>query len=386
MRWSSALSTSPRIDEAAGETVARIRASLRDAPDLLIVFVSAEHAANYERVPELIRRTFPRGTLIGCSAGGVIGGGREIEDRPAFSLTAAHLPGVDVVPFHVDSVSDLDALREPLSRLSDPQFVLLPDPFTFEAETFTRALDRLYPTSTKVGGLASGGRQAGGNALYLGTTTHRSGLVGVAVSGDIAVDTIVAQGCRPIGEPMFVTRCDRNILFALDQRPAVDVVQQLYREASHEDQALMRQALFLGIVMREDQQEYRQGDFLVRNVMRMDERGKALAIGELLRPGMVVQFHVRDRKTSADDLESLLSRFAADAGDARPVGSLLFSCLGRGEHLYGRADHDSEAFRRHLGDVPLGGFFCNGEIGPVLGTTFLHGYTSAFGLFRSRRS
>jgi small ligand-binding sensory domain FIST len=93
----------------------------------------------------------------------------------------------------------------------------------------------------------------------------------------------------------------------------------------------------------------------------------------------VVQFHLRDARTSADDLDQLLARHRGT-----PAGSLLFSCLGRGTHLYGRADHDTDLVRRHFGDVPLGGFFCNGEIGPVQGTTFLHGYTSAFGLFRPR--
>ena len=90
-----------------------------------------------------------------------------------------------------------------------------------------------------------------------------------------------------------------------------------------------------------------------------------------------------DAATSRDDLEALLGRYAGERRPGAPAGALLFSCLGRGAYLYGRPDHDTEAFHRHLGEVPLGGFFCNGEIGPVRGTTFLHGYTSAFALFRS---
>ena len=98
----------------------------------------------------------------------------------------------------------------------------------------------------------------------------------------------------------------------------------------------------------------------------------------------MVQFHLRDADTSAQDLTAVLERFAMDNRENQAHGALLFSCLGRGQHLYGRPNHDSDIFHEKLGEVPLGGFFCNGEIGPVSGTTFLHGYTSSFGIFRSR--
>ena len=129
--------------------------------------------------------------------------------------------------------------------------------------------------------------------------------------------------------------------------------------------------------------EYRQGDFLIRNLLGIDGKSGAVAVGAALRTGIVVQFHLRDAETSAQDLEAVLARHH-EGPAPRAAGSLLFACLGRGEQLYGEPDHDTAAFQRHLGPVPLGGFFCNGEIGPVHGSTFLHGYTSSFGLFRSR--
>jgi small ligand-binding sensory domain FIST len=263
--------------------------------------------------------------------------------------------------------------------------LLLPEPFSFEPEQFLRELDRTYPRSRKVGGLSSGGRQSGANALFLGSDVYRSGLVGVALSGNIEVETIVAQGCRPIGQPMFVTKCHGNIIWELDGRQAVEVLQELFEGLSSADQELARQSLFLGIAMTEDHQEYRQGDFLIRNLIGMDATRGVIAVAAAVRENAIVQFHLRDARTSAHDLEQLLTHYAAD-GHAAPAGGLLFSCLGRGMYLYGRPDHDTEAARRHLGEMPLGGFFCNGEIGPVHGTTFLHGYTSAFGLFRSRES
>jgi small ligand-binding sensory domain FIST len=258
----------------------------------------------------------------------------------------------------------------------------LADPFTFNPEPFLRDLDRVYPAGRKIGGLASGGRQPGENALFLGPETLGGGMVGVALSGDIQVDTIVAQGCRPIGQPMFVTKCQRNLIWELDGQPAVEILQSVYQQLDLADQALARRSLFLGVVMNEYQHEYRQGDFLIRNIVGMDPEHGVLAVGAILREGAVVQFHLRDAHTSAADLEQLLSAYAGASAGLRPAGALLFSCLGRGMDLYGEPDHDTNAFRDHLGAVALGGFFCNGEIGPVQDSTFLHGYTSAFGLFK----
>jgi small ligand-binding sensory domain FIST len=394
MRWASTVSLEPVLDTAVAESATTVRRQLNnDAPELIVVFVSQHHGGGFDRVADLVRAQLSSGVLIGCSAGSVIGGGKEVEQRPGLSLTAAVLPGVEVTAFHLD-VGDLHAgsqgldLQQRLGASPDkePHFVLLADPFSFDPESFLPELDRTYPGSGKIGGLASGGQHPGANALYLGPQVHRSGLVGVALSGNIEVDTIVAQGCRPIGQPMFVTKSQGNVIWELDGRRAIEVLEALFEGLSPADQELAHSSLFLGIAMNEDRQEYRQGDFLIRNLVGMDPARGAIAVGAVLHGNEIVQFHLRDARTSAHDLEQLLMHYRADRHGATPAGGLLFSCLGRGMNLYGRPDHDTGAVRQHLGDIPLGGFFCNGEIGPVHGATFLHGYTSAFGLFRSRRA
>ena len=375
MRWASTVSGKADLREAVDEACASIAASLgSDAPDLLVAFVSAHHADRYGEVTQLVRNHFHAGRLFGCSAGGVIGGGHEVEEAPGFSLTAGCLPGVTLTPFHTL------ATEPPPFATQDPQFLLLADPFTFDVETFVHGVDASHPGAVIVGGLASGGRRPGENALYVDDDVHRSGLVGLALEGNVVLDTIVAQGCRPVGDPMFVTRCERNVIYELDGRPAVLALQLVLDALPKEDRALVRHSLFVGVVMQERQQQYRQGDFLIRNVLGVEPKQAALVVGAHVHENQVVQFHLRDAKTSADDLIHLLARHRE-----QPQGSLLFSCLGRGHHLYGRPDHDTDVFRAALGDVPLGGFFCNGEIGPVQGRTYLHGYTSAFALFRPRR-
>ncbi|MDJ0864479.1 MAG: FIST C-terminal domain-containing protein [Myxococcota bacterium] len=385
MQWASAVSEEREVRGAARQAVEALQAELGSAPpDLAFLFSSQAHAGAEERLAELVREQLAPGVLLGCSAHSVIGGGREIEGRPALSLTAARLPGVSVRALGGEGAESAPA--DPgLAPDPAPHFVLLADPFSCDAEALVAGLDAAFPASAKIGGLASGAQQPGAVALYRNDRVQRSGWVGLALQGDVEVDTVVAQGCRPIGHPLFVTRCRDGLLIELDGRPAADALRALFEAAEARDRELMQTSLFLGLEMRPELSEYRHGDFLVRNLVGADPERGTLAVAAGLHEGQVVQFHLRDARTSAEDLEAQLARYArAGRGGSAPGGALLFSCLGRGAPLYGHPDHDSDALRRHLGPLPLGGFFCNGEIGPVGRRTFLHGYTSAFGIFRPR--
>lgn len=395
MRWASAVSDKPVLEQAVRDCADLVRNQLGGCePDLAIVFVSIHHAESYLHVPVLLRHSLPSKMLFGCSAGGVIGGGQEVEHRPGFSLTAAILPDVELIPSHVENnqLPDLDASPQKWEELvnsttsNSPSFLILADPFTFQAENLLMGLDYAFPGSVKVGGLASGAHRGGANSLYLNRDVFRSGAVVLAMHGNVAVKTIVAQGCRPIGTPMRVTKCQRNWLIELDDRRALEVAAELFHSLNERDKELFRESLFLGIGMDKLRTEYRQGDFLIRNIIGVDRESSSLAIGELLSEGQIVQFHLRDAITSAEDLRTLLSRYANEAKDASPYGALLFSCLGRGMYLYNRPNHDTDMFRQLVGNLPLSGFFCNGEIGPVQGSTYLHGYTSSFGLFRPKNT
>ena len=393
MQWASAISEQTDLAAAVAECSAAIQRQLAGAaPDLAVAFVSPHYRERYAALPGLVREQLGSPLLLGCSGGGIIGAGQEVEQRPAVSITAAILPEVTLTPFHLEGnrLPDLDAgpqSWEELLRVSaadQPQFVLLADPFSFPAQNLLMGLDFAYNAAAKIGGLASGGSEPGGNAMFLGDRAYPSGAVGVALHGNIAVDTVVAQGCRPIGQAMRITQSNRNMLEGLDGETPLTILRGMFPTLSPRDQELMRHSLFLGVVMDELLDAPQQGDFLIRNVMGMDDRSGALAIGEMLKEGQLVQFHLRDAETSAQDLTAVLERYAGDNRENQVHGALLFSCLGRGQYLYGRPNHDTDLFRDKLGAAPLGGFFCNGEIGPVSGVTFLHGYTSSFGIFRPR--
>jgi small ligand-binding sensory domain FIST len=392
MKWATAISRKTSFEDAVLECAEGVARGLGPGPvSLALAFVTPHFANFYPRLYDLLGHYLEPATFIGCSAGGVIGGGEEVERAPAITLTAARLPDVRIEPFHLSGpLPDLDGPPDAWRRLievraqDEPQFVLLSDPFSGRPDVLLAGLDYAFPSSPKIGGLASGATSPGMNALFLDGEVFDEGTVGLALSGDVAVDTVVAQGCRPVGELMQITSCRGNFLYELDGRPVFEVLQELFASLDEHDRRLASTALFIGVLMDEFREEPQVGDFLVRNLIGVDPHRGAVAVGENLQEGMRVRFHVRDAETSADDLHTMLKSY--EKTHPGPVcGALLFSCLGRGEGLYGQPNFDTGVFHKYLGDVPVGGFFCNGEIGPVRGTTFLHGYTSSFGLFRPRK-
>ena len=391
MLWASAISTATDTDYAIDEAVEQVVGQLGSRrPNVVFAFTTRAFAAEHTSLQSRVRAEWGEALLFGCCASGVVGAGREIEEAAAVSITAACLPNVRLIPMHVES-SELPPVYAErvawqtaldLHATPDPQFLVISDPFSFDTEEFVRGLDRAFPESAKIGGLASGGREAGGNLLYLGEHIYRSGAIVLALSGDLRVDSIVAQGCRPIGEPMFVTNCHGNLLRELDGKVPREVLSDLYDRLNERDQTLLGRALFVGLAMPGDRPRIQAGEFLIRNVLGMDPQSGAIWVAAELEPNSIVQFHVRDALSSAQDLERALLGYETGAG--KPAAALLFSCIGRGVGLYGTADHDSNAIKRRLGELPIGGFFCSGEIGAVHGMTQVHGYTSAIAIISAQ--
>lgn len=393
MRWASALSLKMDSATAVEECLTALRRGLHEStPDLLFVFPSGEHVARHAQVSALLRDEHPDAVLTGCSAAGVIGGGHEAEGMTALAVTAAALPGVKVRKVRIapDSIPGLDvspSVWRSVVGVGDPHdgwsFVLLADPFTSRADELLQGLDYAYPGCPKIGGLASGSPAPAGNRLFLDDEVFSDGVVGVALSGNIRMDTVVAQGGRPVGPDLAVTKSERNILFRLDDRPALEVFQEIWEEAGADVPEGERPSFFVGIQAPEVDGE--PGDFLIRAILGVDPRAGAIAVGSLLREGQKVRFHIMSPRTAEDDLRALLQRYrgCTEADHAR--GALLFSCNGRGQSLFGTPDHDTNLFHETLRpDVPVGGLFCAGEIGPIGASTYVHGFTSSFGIVGPR--
>jgi small ligand-binding sensory domain FIST len=241
-------------------------------------------------------------------------------------------------------------------------------------------LEERYPGAAAIGGLAGGGQDAGENRLFLGRQTFESGLVGVRISGPIEVRPVISQGCRPIGERYVVTKAEHNLVHEMGGTPALTRLQTVFESLGGDDRRRAHRALHVGIVIDEHRNRFERGDFLVRNLVGADQTTGAVAIGDVVQEGQTVQFHLRDAKSASEDLHLLLAADRSRHPNA-PLGALVFSCCGRGQGLFGRPHHDSGVLMERLGQIPVAGFFAQGEIGPVGGRNFLHGYTASMALF-----
>lgn len=388
MRWASIVSvhesTSAAVDEVCAGVVHALGSS---SPQLLLVYVTAHHQSDYATVVSGLRSAFPDAQLLGCSAASVIGDGHEIEGVAAISLTAAVLPDVEIVAFELRSTDAgappvFDDLAAHVGVDPDlaPAFVLLTDPFTVRADVLGHTLDVAYPGSPKIGGLASGGGEPGSCALFLGDRVLTSGAVGIALTGDLEMVTVVAQGCLPVGADMRVTGMEGHLVTALDGMNAFARLEKAIGDLDVLTRSLLTRGPMIGVAMNPAATTLNRGDYLVRQLVGGDPKRGALAIAHPLKLGDIVRLHVRDAASSTEDLRELLARQPRE----QPEAALIFSCVGRGREFHGEPDYDVRAVRAQFGPIPVGGFFCNGELGPVHGQTFLHSWTSAMGLIRAR--
>lgn len=401
MEWVSAISTRASLEAAVEEVVTQAQGKLTTAPDLAFVFISAAFFSELSRLLPLLQAALGSIPLIGCGGEGVVGWGSdrqslEVETGPALSLCLATLPGVKVQTFYLRD-SDLPDLDSPpnawveaigVDPALNPQFVVLADPFSAGITDLLQGLDFAYPQAVKVGGLAgSTGLQRQGG-LFCDRNLYPEGMVGVALWGDVVLEAIVAQGCRPIGTTYRVAAAERNIVLELEATDtgatdtALTSLRGVINELAERDRKLAQHSLFIGVAQDGFKLTLSHGDFLIRNLLGVDPRTGAIAVGDRIRPGQRVQFHLRDAAAAEEDLDTLLGQYRGQHPQVTPAGALMFACIGRGQGLYGVENFDSRRLEEYLGAIPLGGFFCNGEIGPIGGTTFIHGYTSVFGLCR----
>ncbi|HEY8215744.1 MAG TPA: FIST N-terminal domain-containing protein [Acidimicrobiia bacterium] len=378
-RFASALSRHPVASHAVGETAgAAIEALDAEDPDLVVCFASPHFVGAFDDMTNALRNLLSPRVLVGMTVVAVIGAGQEIEEGPAFSLFAARLPSARLTPLHLDVERTPDGAAivgwPELDEQDAPAtLVLLGDPFSFPVDALLRRLNVDRPGLAVIGGMASAARGPGGNRMVVDDSVVDRGAVGVMLSGT-GVDTVVSQGCRPIGNPYVVTESDEHLVGQLAGRPALERLRELAASSTDEERALLQQGLHLGVVVDEHRADFGRGDFLVRNLVGGDRETGAIAVGEEIPIGRTVQFHVRDAAAADEDLRALLAGEHAEA-------ALLFTCNGRGRRLFGVADHDAGVLAELLGPVPAAGGFCAGEIGPVGGQSFLHGFTASVALF-----
>lgn len=387
MRFHCAITDTESSHDAVEEVIEDAVRGTGGKIDAVFAFFTTHHRDSAEDILERLWLELDPQALIGCSAEGVLGGDREIERQPGIVVLAAELPDVRLHPFHLAGRSEWRDVLNDAEELTDrlglgPQtraLIAFGDPFTTPTDQLLAAIDQTSPGVPVIGGMANGAAGPGQNVLLRNDQTFSDGVVGMALGGPLGVETIVSQGCRPIGSPLVITKSRENVIEQLGGKPAMQALQEVVESASDHDRQLLEDGLLIGRAVSEYRERFGRGDFLVRNLIGADQQSGALAVADYVKTGQTVQFHVRDAQTADEDLSLLLE---GPKGKGPPAGGLLFSCNGRGTRLFPEACHDIGAVRRELPGTPIAGFFAAGELGPVGGRNFIHGHTASLALFR----
>lgn len=382
--------------------------------DLAFVFFSPHHVDEVERVVRTIRERLSPECLVGMSTQAVIGGEIELERAPGLSILALRLPGVSLHPFTLDHLDPADASAESLDRFRTtlacgPECratFLFADPFSVPLVKLLPAMNRARKDcpGPLMGAIASGGHAAGDNVIVLNDQLFRAGAVGLTLSGPVQIDAIVSQGCRPIGPTAVVTKAKGNVIFELGGKPTAEMMREAIVSLGERAKEVLNDGLHVGRVVNEYKERFGRDDFLIRNVVGLDPKSGGMAVNDIVKVGMTIRFHVRDRATASEDLAMLLD---GEKLHGRPAGCLLLTCNGRGQKLFAAPNHDASAIVRafepprageelarggtaiepgaHGTPLALAGCFAAGEIGPVgdAGESFLHGHTACAALFRA---
>jgi small ligand-binding sensory domain FIST len=383
MAVSVAVGISDELDpvEAFGEAAAEAARGLAGDCDLALVFAGAPHLGHAKWILSQVHERLEPRCLIGCGAGGVVGAGREIEEGPGAAVWALSAPGAEIATHHFEVEPAAEGVRVhgvPEAPALGEGLIVLADPYTFSAEALLAHLNDERPGMPVLGGLASAAA-AGSASLFRDGDVLAGGAVGCSLAG-VPFIPCVSQGATPVGAEMTITAARGNVIEELASRPAIERLREAIGELDEREQRLAAEGLMLGVVIDENQPDYERGDFLVRPIIGADPQAGTLALGERVRVGQTVRMHVRDGATADEDLRDALRAQSQALGAAGAAGALLFTCNGRGSHMFEVPDHDASAVEDALG-APAAGFFCAGEIGPVGGRNFLHGFTATIAVF-----
>ncbi len=306
---------------------------------------------------------------VGTVGIGICATAKEYLDEPAIAVLAGDFePDSFRVFSGVAGAEDVDNVA---LKCGDavPNFAIV------HADPLNRRLGELVPhlagkveSGFLVGGLTSSRRQN----VQIADGIVEGGLSGVSFSEGVTIATRLTQGCSPIGGKHVVTTSQQNVIISLDGRPALDVFREDVGETLGRDLNRIGGHVFAALPIPGSD----TGDYLVRNLVGIDPANRLIAIGEMVQPGASVMFCKRDAGTAREDMERMLESMRKGLY-TRPRGGIYYSCLGRGAGLFGPDSEELKLVREGLGDFPLVGFFCNGEISH----NRLYGYTGVLTLF-----
>ncbi len=381
---SSRLVVEPYSEETVITAAKECLKALGRNPSLALVFATIDYLPHLADFLELIQLHAHATLIVGGSATGLIGSGVEFEGGSGFSLQLLSLPDTQLsaIPFtenQADDFSDKDwrALAGPAAN-SD-FWLFLGNPIKVAAEPWVNQWSKAFPGAPVIGGMLTGGPRYD-EVFVFHNRTEVEGGIALGFKGGVTLHSVVSQGCRPIGDPHAITGAHENIVKSIGSLPAYERLNESFESLSAEDKARAAGNIFAGLATSEYVDDFKTGDFLIRNMVDFDPETGTMALAAYPRVGQTLQFQLRDRHSAHEELKHLLHE-KAKAG-VKPFASLVFACGGRGKSLFGTSNHDAQAIHREFGYLPSIGLFCSGEVGPVRTENFVHSYTAVVGLLQ----
>lgn len=389
-----ALSSIPRTDNNAYSEIVTgpfDEARVREAADraaahnggnstIAFVFCSCDYAAHMSDFVELVQIHARCPRVVGCTATGVIGTGREEEGMSGFSLLVLHLPATEICVADLEAPASWNRART-WNDGGCAGWIVIGNPLVVGEEWLAEWNAAMGAVPT-FGGLASGSHRGEDLLLFDEHGIADSAAIAVGFRGGVRLSGLVSQGCRPIGEPLTITRAEENKIYQIASTNAYDQLQTAFQSLPAKLREKAQGNILVGLAMSEYVEDFRAGDFLIRSIIGGDPSAGALAVQAVPRVGQTCQFQLRDQEAADEELRELLARKGSSLTQM-PFASLLFSCVGRGKQLFTQPHHDAGLFEATFGSIPMGGFFCNGEIGTVGDRAFLHGFSASGALFEN---
>jgi small ligand-binding sensory domain FIST len=380
----SGFSPAPAVGVAAADAARDALNGLGgEACDLAIVFVAGDLVTEAGEALRVVREILAPDDVVGTTAGGLLAGGQEHQPGDGVAVWAIALGDgrAEVFELHATEVDEGIALSGlPAVEIGvTSAIVLLADAARLPLEATLQAFEEHLPGVPVVGGVPSL-VPPDGRPLLRGAGHSDAAAIGIRFEG-VEVLPLVSQGARPIGPELTVTAGEGAVIQELAGRPAIDVLRDTVDSLAEDDREQIRHGLLLGLVVQPGQPEYGTGDFIVRGLAGADPETGAVVVGAPVTVGQVARLHVRDPATATRDLEDALALRRSAAGSGEIAGALAFTCNGRGREMFGHDHHDADAIQRELGPLPLIGMISAGEIGPVGGRPFVHGFTATVAVF-----
>ena len=383
-QYATAFVSNVDLPDAIRKAHESISESLGGSADLTLAFMAGYESAELDAALIQMKQSLDTKVLLGSNCHALIEGSREYEATRGLVLWSASMPDTELVPIELkfERNSEGAAITGWPDELAtewpeDSQLIALAEPFSFPMDVLLDRFNEDRPGVVVSGGMASGYHRPSDGRLVLDEKVMNAGAVAVRLTGGPKIETIVSQGCRPIGSPFVITDCERNLITGLGGKSPLEQLKQLFAELPARDQREVNRGLLLGRAINEYQDKFGYGDFLIRNVMQIDPDSGFISVGDYMRKGQTVQFHIRDSDSASAELEQLMDKRTI----AEPKSALVFSCNGRGLNMFPDPDHDSQRVSRCVGGGPVAGFFAGGEIGPIGGKNFVHGFSASVVLF-----